>query len=342
MKLSPQELKRRSLMRLAGLTSGKTLTGPEEVVLHITNQCNLSCRFCFYHAPKSPHQPPKHQHMALRRVLSILNDCVDLNVDRIIFSGEGEPSSHPHFQKMLRHLEPLPLSVSLFSNGAFPARYCRDIIRAQQIVINLGALNAKTYHAVHGKNLFSHVTANIHRLAQLRKTHNQKFRIEVTYLLNTLNLAPQQKILLFMKSLGVDATRISVANSFEHTRPIHLPSPRAQHDIKPVPCGWYSASVRLDGKLNICCYLPHEIAADLNAVSLKKAWHSGSFKRMRQTVLSGKYWNMHDGCCHCSEWLRRKSISAVVARRQAALDAKSRPNGHQRSSSFPGTSHNPL
>ena len=48
------ELKRRYLQRIAGVRDRQVYIGPEVVTLDINNSCNLSCRYCWIHAPGNP------------------------------------------------------------------------------------------------------------------------------------------------------------------------------------------------------------------------------------------------------------------------------------------------
>lgn len=150
-----RELKRRLVLRLKGADSGRTYIGPATVQIHVTNQCNLTCQYCYYHSPGSLLRPAGENHLPFETFVKVIRDCVGLKVDTIYLSGQGEPTLHPRFCEMLEHLQQQPLSATIFSNGTFPLKRCQNILRAADcIVINLGETDRASYRALQGKDLF--------------------------------------------------------------------------------------------------------------------------------------------------------------------------------------------
>ena len=330
MRISGMESRRRDMLRVEGLRRGKPLIGPETVQLHITNRCNLACRYCYYHAPLAPGRMKKE--MSFLKFRRIVGDCLDLKVSAILLSGEGEPTQHPRFYDMLAHLRPLPVHVSFLSNGTFPLWRCRDIVQADGIRINLAATDRFLYRTLHGKDLFCRVVANIRELARLRQDINPGFRIETAFVMNRLNHRQHDGMMSFAKDLGVDRVleipvELNPYNQVLGTGP--CPAGRTAPQKRGLPCffSWYNSFVRVDGKVNICCYLNRVVMADLARVSFKTAWLSSTYARMRTLALSAGFRDGREECCQCPERQKNHAIGLKLA----ACKRISRVTGRTRS-----------
>ncbi|MCK4830408.1 radical SAM protein, partial [bacterium] len=198
------ELKRRYLQRIKGVRDNKVYIGPQSVGLDITHVCNLTCRYCWSQAPGNPHHFKKAKCFSWERFLAVVSECTDLDVDEILIGGFGEPTRHPLFRDMMRHLEQQPSYIKLYTNGTFPLDYCLDVIRGDHVNIHLSAADRKQYHDLHGKDLFDHVVNNIERLVSLRDATKPKFRIMINYIINAVNINQKQKMQKLASQLGVN------------------------------------------------------------------------------------------------------------------------------------------
>jgi molybdenum cofactor biosynthesis enzyme MoaA len=174
MTLDQRELKRRLFLRLKGVESGQPLIGPATVHLRLTDLCNLKCPYCWYYGEGSTYHPTGKDHLPYDVFERLASDCAELQVDTVNLSGVGDPIFHPRFYDMLQHLE-RTFAVTIFTNGTFPIERCRDILRADRIIINLGAADRESYEALQGRDLFVKVIKNIRELARLRPQINPKF-----------------------------------------------------------------------------------------------------------------------------------------------------------------------
>jgi MoaA/NifB/PqqE/SkfB family radical SAM enzyme len=312
----PRELKRRSLLRLKGIESGRALIGPATVQLHLTDLCNLRCQYCYYYGPGSALLPTGKNHLPYEVFEKVTADLAALKVDTINLSGIGDPSLHPRFYDMLRHLEK-DFKVTMNTNATFPIERCRDILRADGIVINLGADDRASYRELQGKDLFMRVIKNIRELARLRPKYNPNFYIEVVFVVNRLNEQSLQKTEDLVRKLGADHVQRKKFQPSDHNLHMMLPGEKQNSEIAGdwPPCyhGWFYSSIKLNGDVNVCCFMQSLKIGNVLSTSFKDIWQSPMYAQARNSALTGKepFSSDHD-CINCPAARRNKEIGAQL------------------------------
>lgn len=242
----------------------------------------------------------------MEKFLGIVCDCVDLNVDQIYIVGPGEPTAHPLFRDMMRHLEQQPLYVKLFTNATFPLDYCLDVIKGDHVLINLGAVDRRQYHKLHGKDLFERVVNNIKRLVSLRDAGKPGFKIEIAYIVNAVNINQKQKMQDLAFQLGVNEVYFSEMYVDEYNRRIALPEGAKEAEKKRTPpsClnGWFFMAVNLNGNASLCCRIHQMPLGDFDKSSFKQFWLSTRMMNMRLLGKYGHIQNMFKACQNCSDY----------------------------------------
>src|SRR6201988_2603344 len=74
--------------------------------LGLTNECNLSCAFCY-------RDPARTDRLSLDQVKSIMERLPVRSVNL----GTGENGMHPEFKAILAYLRTLPIKLTITSNG---------------------------------------------------------------------------------------------------------------------------------------------------------------------------------------------------------------------------------
>lgn len=285
------ELKRRYSQRIAGVGDKKVYIGPEIVTLEISDPCTLRCQYCSSsHAPGNPDHFKKGRFLSWEKFVGIVRDCVDLNVDQINIVGEGEPTIHPLFREMMRHLEQQPLRIMLLTNATFPLDYCSDVIRADHVLINFGAVDRQQYRDLHGKDFFGRVVKNIKRLATLRDNGKPGFLIDIAYIVNSMNIDQKQKMGDLACRLGVRKLHFTKMSPTQYNKGIALDKSLLGDEKKRTPAaclnGWFYMVATSDGKLSTCYRIYQMSHGDLNKESFKNIWLSPHMMKLR---LLGKY-----------------------------------------------------
>lgn len=316
MRLDQRELKRRSLLRLKGIESGRSLIGPATVHLRITDLCNLACPYCWYYGEGSALRPAGKTHLPYGLFESLASDCADLQVDTINLSGIGDPILHPRFYDMLPHLEKT-FAVTIFTNGTFPIERCPDILRADHIIINLGAPDRESYHDLQGRDLFVKVIKNIRELNRLRPKLNPDFIIEVVFIVTRLNRQSFSKTDGLVRKLGANLVHKKLFEASDHNRHIMLSDQEEKIEINGdwPPCyhGWFYSAIKLNGDVNVCCYTQSLTIGNVFKASFKDIWGSDAYTRARALALRGgdPFRSDHD-CINCPAARHNKEIGAQM------------------------------
>jgi len=313
--LERRERNRRSLLRLKGVESARPFIGPATVEFHITDLCNLACQYCWYYGLGVPNPPTGKNHLPFDVFESIIRDCRDLQVDTISLSGMGEPSMHPRFYDMLTCLE-RSFEILIYSNGTFPLARCRDILRADHIVINLAEADRESYRLLQGRDLFMKVIKNIRELAKLKAQFNPNFCIEIVFIANRLNMDSFAKIENLALKLGADIVRKKIAEPNGYNQQIILPHDQRKEEgaRQWLPCfhGWFYSAIKLNGDVNICSFMRRLSMGNVYRASFKDIWESETYSHARRSVLEGNPFRNYHECINCSLAARNKEIAAQM------------------------------
>src|SRR5260370_13373978 len=91
--------------------------------LGLTNECNLSCSFCY-------RDPARVDRLSLEQVRSAM---ASLPV-RSVNLGTGENGMHPEFREILAFLRTLPVKLTITSNGHTVAVLPHKQFRASHLI----------------------------------------------------------------------------------------------------------------------------------------------------------------------------------------------------------------
>lgn len=319
--------RKRFLLRVAGARDGKVYIGPETVHFHITNKCNLRCLFCWAHAPGSwmHHQPTRH--FPFRKFAEIVRDCYDLKVDAIHISAEGEPALHPRFADMMDLMGKMPFYVKLLTNGTFAPRQRQDVCKADQVIINLGAIDREGYRILHGKDHVDRVIDNVRSLVCFRDREKRSLDIKINFIKNKLNAGALPAMKVLAEKLGVGLVEKEMLPTL-YNKKISLaqkPCEKGQ-EKESLPCyyGWFYASITLEKDVSLCCYIHNTGGTNIRDVSFKEAWLSSSLMQRRSEAAKGLLSDKFRECRNCPAAVKgvkeNPLLRGVVPGRRAAVE----------------------
>ena len=117
------------------------------------------------------------------------------------------------------------------------------------MLINFSAVDRQQYSELHGKDFFDRVVNNIKRLVSLRDASKPGFKIEISYIVNTININQKQKMRDLAFQLGVNGVYFSGMHANAYNWKIALPegSIEGEKNRTPSSClnGWFSIAVKI-------------------------------------------------------------------------------------------------
>jgi Fe-coproporphyrin III synthase len=131
-----------------------------------TTCCNLHCRTCIRNVWDNPEAYMDMN--TFQRMLESLDELPDLT--RVVFSGFGEPLTHPNILEMIQAVRRRDLAVTLGSNGLLlDAEMARELIRlgVDRLVVSVDGVKPETYARIRGAML-SQVLNNIRALNEVK------------------------------------------------------------------------------------------------------------------------------------------------------------------------------
>ncbi len=131
-----------------------------------TTGCNLNCRTCIRNVWEDPKAPMSMT--TFERIVESLDNLPNLN--RVVFTGFGEPLSDPRILEMIEAVRKRNLAVTIGSNGLLlDAEMSRELVRlgVDRLVVSVDGVKPETYAGVRGAML-SKVLDNIRNLNEAK------------------------------------------------------------------------------------------------------------------------------------------------------------------------------
>jgi len=214
------------LLRLLGIVAGKTFIGPAYFHLDISNSCNMNCSYCWFHSKTAPDKEYsnewKKQQIKLGVFKKLVDDLHELKTGLILFSGAGEPLTHPDILKMVNYVKKKGVILQLFTNALLlDENYAKKFVDANldEIYCSISAANSNTYRKLHpssGKNEFETIEKNIMFLPKYKKKQNKtKPQIIIIEVINSLNYSEALEMLCWAKEVGANAIRFQLMHNIK-------------------------------------------------------------------------------------------------------------------------------
>ena len=208
---------------------------PIHVQLIISDFCNHDCEFCAYrlngYSSNELFQEEEGQSLQARnpmrmigteKVYEILDDCRELGVKAIQFTGGGEPTMHPDFTAILRYAQQLGMDTALVTNGSQLRQAMREVVLSCQWVrISVDAGSSETYARIRrvGKNEWYRMADRVQALVYERNIRQASLTIGVGFVATPTNWEELYTAVEQFRAWGVDNVRLGVAFNPEGSTP---------------------------------------------------------------------------------------------------------------------------
>jgi MoaA/NifB/PqqE/SkfB family radical SAM enzyme len=202
---------------------------PIHIRIKPTNVCNHNCWFCAY---KAKHlqlgaDMIERDYIPKDKMIEILDDCKDMGVKAITFSGGGEPFVYKYFLESIQRLIKHNISFSAITNGSKLKGEIADLfaINATWIRISIDGFDKESYSKSRHINIqeFDKVISNMKDFASIK---NRKCNLGVSAIIDDKNYHKIYDFSMMMKDIGVDSIKLSgciVDNDREKNNIYHKP-----------------------------------------------------------------------------------------------------------------------
>jgi len=226
---------RPNLLRLLGALADDVFLGPHTFHLDISNRCNTNCVFCGLHspmllAPKKKIRGRRFTENWKGRILDkeiftrLVDDLNEIGCkEDILFSGEGEPLTHPDAMDMISYVKSKDMSLTLFTNGLKVDDPMSSLFVNSGLDIlywSLSAATPKTFSTLqpvrkpedHGKMI-----EQMKRLVEKKRKKDNRPFIILAHVINNQNYHECEKAMGIARYVGVDSVRFQVMHSCSST-----------------------------------------------------------------------------------------------------------------------------
>jgi radical SAM protein with 4Fe4S-binding SPASM domain len=204
-------------------------TRPLHLTLGLTNYCNHKCPWCYINFNQAG-RPSERSGAGDRkrrgvnadwRVIEAVGEARAMGLKAVTIVGDGEPTLHPEFPKILKRLGEFGLQIGIFSNLGNRDPEVIEALAAHCFFVR-GSIDAATpeaHRVSHGTDDFDQVIANLRALVA-RRREGRRPAIGVQYVTNQWNYRDLPMAARFYRDLGVDYFTIKPAYKNEQN-PAH-------------------------------------------------------------------------------------------------------------------------
>jgi len=186
---------------------GTPPAAPTKVTLQITDLCNLRCEFCLQHSTLKK----KYQglgHVPFSWANDLIKELAEMGTKEICLIGKGEPSVHPDFPKIVETIKEHKILLDIYTNlSARSQSVISAYALADSLLINLSAVDEKSYKAIHGittPKAFHQVLSNIASLKNGSISQHSPV-LRISYIVTKNNFRYIEKAIELAESNGISS-----------------------------------------------------------------------------------------------------------------------------------------
>ncbi len=231
-------LKNNDLIRKGILTKRKAFVGPEQVVVDITNRCNLRCVACWLYSPVLKN-PPKSDilsaELSFDRLSGLIKELAAMGTKRIRFTGGGEPFLYSRIFDAIALAKQRKLICSVTTNFTLlNKKKIDELIKLgiDELTVSLWASNEDNYRIMHpgcAQDMFKMIDDNLDMLIQNKK---KKPFVTAANVISNLNYRYLEQMFDFAVKKGLDSVYFTLLDPLEGTDELLLDSGQKKDVLK--------------------------------------------------------------------------------------------------------------
>jgi len=319
--------------------SSAWLFKPRLIRIGVSRSCNFRCLMCWSYSPflKEPRKD-EWRKVKIDKDLAIhtINEAAEIGFRKVLFSGFGEPFTHPAMMDFVKESAKRKLGVIIQTNLSLIdpsklAKALKGVERDSVMCVNIGASNAETYKNLHGnvtqkdfykildkikflleKNInvrMVHVVIKpnyqeIERVIKLNKEIGSFLHLELADFVpgegvENIIIDRKERRQLYKKIAYLNGKDEETnSNISDFLNQIKYRGIGAER-IKKCLIGYNFCAVNEIGNVHYCFNRKSDVyfMGDLRKSSLKEIWFSKKYDLMRKKLESGEFLKECEGYC---------------------------------------------
>lgn len=293
--------------------------GPELVMISPTDKCNLKCRTCWR---RDKGEEDFERGLPLEKVKEVLDDCEELDVEKIDLTGGGEPFLRDDIFDMIREAKSRDFEVGLTTNSTLlKEEKIQKLVDLEmdEVLLSLDGLE-ETNDFLRGEGVFEGVMKAVKIFNEMRFDGTLGF----STVISSANYGELLDVVKLAEEKGLDYVNFIVMNTWKSNRRFSLEEhekeaieslkevnefegesnvdTNADNIVKhglfergpPKFCfaPWDMAFINASGEMMACCTLASyykNLLGDLEEKSFYELWTGEKMKALREEIKNGEF-----------------------------------------------------
>jgi len=205
------------------------IQAPLHIRIKPTNVCNHSCWYCSYKVDhlQLGQDMVERDYIPEDKMMEIIDDCKDMGVKAVTFSGGGEPFVYRYFTKTIKKVIENNISFASLTNGSKLYGEIAELfaLHGTWLRISIDGFDDESYAQYrdikHGE--FSKIITNMKNFVSIP---NRVCNLGVSFIIDEKNYTQIYEFSKLMKTIGVDSIKLSgcvIANEGDKNNEYHQP-----------------------------------------------------------------------------------------------------------------------
>ncbi len=305
--------------------------GPEKVMISPTDYCNLNCGICWRNEKEE-----KYDELTLDEIKSILEECKEMGVRIIDFTGGGEPFIRHDIFDIMKMIKDFGFFGTLTTNGTLldKDKIMKIVdIGLDDICFSLDGHTAAINDSIRGNGVYSDVIKSIRLLKSMKNDCSSDLPvIRIGTVITSKNFKHLDDIVELAHELDINAINFSVLIEWESNRSFWMRDIDEDHIHKELAmakrkCDKYSINSNIEsilefgvfehktpdfcfapwemvfinasGDVMACCTLAslyENIIGNIKESSLRDIWYGERMEKFRKMIIDH---NLPKNCKKC-------------------------------------------
>jgi MoaA/NifB/PqqE/SkfB family radical SAM enzyme len=285
---------------------------PSQLILDITEVCNLACVHCPQPVfKKSKYYAKRYLSAELNeKMVREVRDEAEGHCKYIRYTSNGEPLVHPDGYKMIKYaVDNANTFVCLTTNGTIMnERKTRKLLDSgiHMIDISLDAFLPETYSKIRVGGNLEKTRDNVLRLLDWVRRDNLNTKVLVSFVEQPENTEEIEDFKEYWTEQG--ATKVLIRRLHSAAGAVENIAKQMHHDFKDeerYPClyPWERLTLDAKGHLSFCPtdWKYKATFADYRETTIKEAWQGEFLRELRSAHVRNNF-SCHKFCGQCPDW----------------------------------------